>query len=214
MLVEDDVDEQPQKRARKSKEPTKKHNAVSASSSSSSSSSSSADVVVVAQLVAADDANDAQHAAAKEAPVEAGGVKEAVVAKKKKRRTRPSVLARREIRKYQASTELLIRRLPFQRLVREIVQSIKPEFRCQSTGILAMQEACEAFLVGIFEDARLGMQHGKRKTLFPRDVILALRMRGMSDFVNKVEDAKIKMAAKVAVVVAANDTEEVEHVAA
>merc|ERR1712182_172324 len=57
----------------------------------------------------------------------------------------------REIRKYQKSTELLIRKLPFQRLVREIAQDFKTDLRFQSSAVMALQEASEAYLVGLFE---------------------------------------------------------------
>ena len=70
---------------------------------------------------------------------------------KKPHRYRPGTVALREIRKYQKSTELLIRKLPFQRLVREIAQSFKSDLRFQSSAIGALQEAAEAFLVGLFE---------------------------------------------------------------
>ncbi|XP_037410492.1 histone H3.3-like [Triticum dicoccoides] len=65
---------------------------------------------------------------------------------------RPGIVALREIRKYQKSTELLIRKLPFQRLVREIAQDFKTDLRFQSHAVLALQEAAEAYLVGLFED--------------------------------------------------------------
>uniref|UniRef100_A0A6N2KAY2 Core Histone H2A/H2B/H3 domain-containing protein n=1 Tax=Salix viminalis TaxID=40686 RepID=A0A6N2KAY2_SALVM len=64
-------------------------------------------------------------------------------------------VALREIRKYQKSTELLIRRLPFQRLVREIAQDFKTDLRFQSSAVAALQEAAEAYLVGLFEDTNL-----------------------------------------------------------
>merc|ERR1711908_111819 len=60
--------------------------------------------------------------------------------------TRPGTVALREIRKYQKSTELLIRKLPFQRLVREIAQDYKTDLRFQSHAVLALQEASEAYL--------------------------------------------------------------------
>ncbi|CAM9113085.1 unnamed protein product [Chrysoparadoxa australica] len=85
----------------------------------------------------------ATKAARKTAPIQ-GGVK-------KPHRYRPGTVALREIRKYQKSTELLIRKLPFQRLVREIAQDFKNDLRFQSAAILALQEACEAYLVGLFE---------------------------------------------------------------
>ena len=66
---------------------------------------------------------------------------------KKPHRYRPGTVALREIRRYQKSTDLLIRKLPFQRLVREIAQDFKNDLRFQGTAILALQEAAEAYLV-------------------------------------------------------------------
>lgn len=95
------------------------------------------------------------------------------------RRQRTGERALREIRVYQSSTELLIRRLPFARLVREIQQEVsKDAFRWQGTAILALQEASESYLVGLFEDANLCAIHGKRVTLMPKDLHLARRIRG------------------------------------
>ena len=68
---------------------------------------------------------------------------------------RPGVMALREIRHYQKSSALLIRKLPFQRLVREIAQDFKTNLRFQSAAILCLQEAAEAYLVGLFEDTNL-----------------------------------------------------------
>ena len=98
--------------------------------------------------------------------------------KKPKRRYRPGTVALREIRKYQKSTDLLIRRLPFQRLVREIAQDFKADLRFQSSAILALQEASEAYLVGLFEDTNLCAIHAKRVTIMPKDIQLARRIRG------------------------------------
>ena len=97
---------------------------------------------------------------------------------KKPHRFRPGTVALREIRKYQKSTELLIRKLPFQRLVREISQNYKSELRFQSQAVLALQEATEAFLVGLFEDTNLCAIHAKRVTIMPKDMQLARRIRG------------------------------------
>ena len=88
------------------------------------------------------------------------------------------VVPRSEIRKYQKSTELLIRKLPFQRLVREIAQDFKTDLRFQSSAILALQEASEAYLVGLFEDTNLCAIHAKRVTIMPKDIQLARRIRG------------------------------------
>ena len=79
----------------------------------------------------------------------------------------------------QKSTELLIRKLPFQRLVREISQDLG-EYRFQSTAILALQEAAESYLVSIFEDTNLCAIHGKRVTIMPKDMQLARRIRSSS----------------------------------
>ena len=97
---------------------------------------------------------------------------------KKIHRWRPGTVAMREIRKYQKSTELLIRKLPFQRLVREIAQEFKADLRFQSTAIMALQEASEAYLVGLFEDCNLCAIHAKRVTILPKDIQLARRIRG------------------------------------
>jgi histone H3 len=97
---------------------------------------------------------------------------------KKPTRWRPGVQALREIRRYQKSTELLIRKLPFQRLVREVAQDFKPELRFQSHAIMALQEASEAYLVALFEDTNLCAIHAKRVTIMPVDIQLARRIRG------------------------------------
>ncbi len=87
-------------------------------------------------------------------------------------------MALREIRRYQKSSDLLIRKLPFQRLVREIAQDFKQELRFQSTAILALQEASEAYLVDLYQDTNLIAMHAKRVTIMPRDIQLARRIRG------------------------------------
>ena len=69
-------------------------------------------------------------------------------------KSRPS-LPHCKILRYQKSTELLIRKLPFQRLVREIAQDFKTDLRFQSSAVMALQEASEAYLVGLFEDTNL-----------------------------------------------------------
>lgn len=97
---------------------------------------------------------------------------------KKPRRFKPGTVALREIRRYQRSTELLIRKLPFQRLVKEIASEFKSELRFQSSAVLALQEASEAYLVGLFEDTNLCAIHAKRVTIMPKDILLARRIRG------------------------------------
>ena len=98
---------------------------------------------------------------------------------KKPHRYHPGTVALREIRRYQKSTELLIRKLPLQRLVREIAQDLgKINVRFQSRAIMALQEASEAYLVGLLEDANLCAVHAKRVTIMPKDIQLACRIRG------------------------------------
>ena len=71
---------------------------------------------------------------------------------RKKQRFRPGTVALREIRRYQKSTDLLIMKLPFQRLVREIAQDLRADLRFQASALWALQESAEAYLVGIMED--------------------------------------------------------------
>jgi histone H3 len=97
---------------------------------------------------------------------------------KKPHRFRPGTVALRDIRRYQKSTDLLIRKLPFQRLVREIAQEFKWDLRFQGTAILALQEASEAYLTSLFEDTNLCAIHAKRITILPKDMQLARRIRG------------------------------------
>ncbi|XP_065866318.1 histone H3.3a-like [Euphorbia lathyris] len=96
---------------------------------------------------------------------------------KRPHRYRPGTVALREIRKYQKSTDLLIRKMSFQRLVREIAQHYKNDLRFQSHAVLALQEAAEAYLVCVFEDTNLCAIHAKRVTIMPKDVQLARRIR-------------------------------------
>lgn len=97
---------------------------------------------------------------------------------KKTHRYRPGTVALREIRKLQKSTEMLIRKLPFQRLVRELAQDFRSDLRFQSSAVLALQEAAEAYLVTLFEDTNLCAIHAKRVTIMPKDIQLARRIRG------------------------------------
>jgi histone H3 len=108
---------------------------------------------------------------------------------KKPHRYRPGTVALRKIRRYQKSTDLLIRKVPFQRLAREILQDLNrpgsyPHFtaeRFQATSLLAIQESVEAFSAGLFEDANLCAIHARRVTIMPKDMQLALRIRGDSE---------------------------------
>ena len=114
-----------------------------------------------------------------------GGKKAPKGGVKKRYRYRPGTVALKQIRQYQKTTELLIRKLPFQRLVREIASDsevIKSplcgKVRFQSAAIMALQEATEAYLVGLFEDSNLCAIHARRVTIMPKDIQLARRIRG------------------------------------
>ena len=108
----------------------------------------------------------------------ASKTKEGETKDRKKRRFRPGTKALRDIRRYQKSTELLIKRAPFQRLVREVAQDFKTDLRFQASAVMALQESCEAYLVGLFEDTNLCAIHAKRVTIMPKDMQLARRIRG------------------------------------
>ena len=114
-----------------------------------------------------------------------GGQKAPKGGVKKRYRYQPGTVALKQIRQYQKSTELLIRKLPFQRLVREIASDsevIKSplcgKVRFQSAAIMALQEATEAYLVGLFEDSNLCAIHARRVTIMLKDIQLARRIRG------------------------------------
>ena len=96
----------------------------------------------------------------------------------KPHRYRAGTVALKDIRHFQGSTALLIRKLPFQRVVREIAQDVKTDLRFQSAAILCLQEATEAYLVGLFDDANLCAIHARRVTIMPKDIQLARRIRG------------------------------------
>jgi len=97
---------------------------------------------------------------------------------KPRKRYKPGEGALREIRKYQMSTELLLRKLPFSRLVREITEKITPvPIRFQAFAMECLQTAVETYLVQLFEDANHCTIHAKRVTLYPKDMQLALRIR-------------------------------------
>ena len=97
---------------------------------------------------------------------------------RKERRNRPGTVALREIRKYQKSTDLLLPRAPFQRVVREITGDYDPDLRFAAQALIALQEAAEAYLVGLFEDTQLCAIHAKRVTVQKKDMELARRIRG------------------------------------
>ena len=94
------------------------------------------------------------------------------------KRYKPGSRALRDIRKCQKSTDLLIKKLPFQRLIRQIGQDCNIDLRFQSSALLALQEASEAFRVGLFEDTNLCAIHANRVTIQKKDMQLAQRIRG------------------------------------
>ena len=102
-----------------------------------------------------------------------GGMKEA-----KGRRNKPGTVVLREVKKYQKSTNMLLPRAPFQRLVRYITQDQNDSLRFQSSALHALQEASEAYIVGLFEDTNLCAIHAKRVTVQKKDMDLARRIRG------------------------------------
>ncbi|CAI2179114.1 20324_t:CDS:2 [Funneliformis geosporum] len=100
----------------------------------------------------------------------------------KSKRYRPGTVALREIKHYQKTTNLLILKLPFSRVIREIaLEILGPKtgigLRWQSAAILALQEATEAYLIHLFEDANLCAIHAKRITIMQKDIQLARRIR-------------------------------------
>ena len=113
-------------------------------------------------------------AARKSAPA-TGGVK-------KPHRYRPGTVALQQIRRYQKSTELLIRKAPFARLVREIANGHKSDCRFEGNAFLALQEASEAVLIRVMEDANLCAIHAGRVTIMPKDIQLARRIGGYDNY--------------------------------
>ena len=108
----------------------------------------------------------------KTAPAE-GGMKE-----KKARKNRPGTVSLREVKKYQKSINMLLPRAPFQRLVRSICMDMDDQLRFQPDALFALQEATEAYVVGLFEDTNLCAIHAKRVTVQKKDMDLARRIRG------------------------------------
>ena len=125
--------------------------------------------------------NEARRLAAARAEARCRGAKEPRTSAPKPKRYRPGTVALREIRRYQRSTELLIRRAPFNCLVREFMQDLQRgghELRISPTAITALQEVAEAYLVLLFEDTNLCAIHAKRVTIMPKDIQLARRIHG------------------------------------
>ena len=94
----------------------------------------------------------------------------------KPHRYRAGTVALKDIRHFQRTSVLLIQKLPFQRLVSEIAQDFKTDLWFQSVAILCLQEAAEAYLVRLFDDANLCAIHARRVTIMPKDIQLARRI--------------------------------------
>ncbi|KAF9763588.1 histone H3-like protein [Nosema granulosis] len=92
------------------------------------------------------------------------------------RRFKPGTVALKEIRKYQKSTDLLIRKRPFQRIVRNIMKT-KADMRFQGSAMLALQEAVESFLTILMEDSYRCVLHARRVTLQPKDICLVYKLK-------------------------------------
>ena len=97
-----------------------------------------------------------------------------------KKRYRPGEKALREIRKFQRSTDLLINKLPFTRLVKEITFSFHNSLQWQGIALEAIQHAAEDYIIGLMGDANLSALHAKRITIMPKDLQLARRIRGIA----------------------------------
>jgi histone H3 len=93
-------------------------------------------------------------------------------------RRRAGTVALKEIRQYQKTTNLLIGKYTFARLVRELVQRLRPDLRITSSALSTLHETTEAYVVNLFNDTNLCAIHAKRVTIFPRDIQLARRIRG------------------------------------
>ena len=115
----------------------------------------------------------AQRAARRVTPTPLTAAQQRAIAARK-RRNKPLL----EIRKYQKCTDLLIKKTPFERVVRECLQDYPRVSRVQASAVMTLQEATEAMLVTMFEDANLLAIHAKRVTIRKEDLVLAARLRG------------------------------------
>jgi len=147
---------------------------------SSSGAVAGANPGVTKAFVHADAARAAEHEKAVQRSHDAthGHAANLVGGVKRAHHYRPGTVALREIRKFQKTTELLIPKRPFQRLVKEVAQNYKTDLRVQSTALVVLQEAAEDYIVGVMEDSVLCAVHGGRQTLMAKDMALARRIRG------------------------------------
>jgi histone H3 len=105
---------------------------------------------------------------------------------KKPHRYRPGTVALREIRRYQKSAELLLRKRPFGRLVREIAGDFAADLRFTEQALLALQEATEAYAVGFFEDTNLAAIHTNRVTILKKDMVFVRSIRARIGDVDRI----------------------------
>jgi histone H3 len=100
----------------------------------------------------------------------------------KSQRARPSQRANYEIQHYTATVDHIVPKLPFQRLIREIIQKINDEIRIQRSAVGILHEMTEEYIVKLFQDANLCVLHAGRVTIMPKDLILAQKIRGEKFF--------------------------------
>ena len=92
----------------------------------------------------------------------------------------PGYQALKEIRRQQASTDMLLRITPFTRIIKEIIYQITPrEYRIQTAAIRALMEAAQSFMITLFDSANLCTAHAKRVTLMTSDIQLVRRILHM-----------------------------------
>lgn len=108
-------------------------------------------------------------------------------AARRKIRYKPGELALADIKRLQSSTDMLIPKTRFHKLVREITQHVSgassdEPMKYQVAALTALQEAAEAYLVYLFEDTNLCCIHARRVTIMPRDIHLARRIRCERDY--------------------------------
>lgn len=113
----------------------------------------------------------------------------------RRKRARPGQVALKDIQRLRSTTNMLIPKVAFHRLVRDLTAPFTTDlpYKYQMAALLALQEACEAYLVYLFEDANLCCVHAKRVTIFPRDIHLARRLRNEKWFLS----LKFKLRARV-----------------
>ncbi|KAH9417378.1 hypothetical protein DERP_007376 [Dermatophagoides pteronyssinus] len=115
---------------------------------------------------------------------------------KKRRHSDPMIIRKRsnrknralqEIKFYQKTVGLLIPRLSFMRLVKQILDELRPEigYRWNTMALFALQEMTENYMVTLFEDLNVAALHTKRITIKVEDMELVRRIRGLSDICNR-----------------------------